>query len=279
MTFDKDLFKGKVAVVTGGGTGIGRGIALALARHGADVALAARSVDRLEAVAGEIRALGRRSLAVACDVAEHEQVKAAAERIEAELGPVSLLVNNAAANFIWPSEKLTAVRWRKVIDIVLNGTFHGCLEFGKRMLERGGGSIVNIVASYAWQGAPGLAPSASAKAGVVTLTQTLGAEWAPRGVRVNAVSPGPIDVPQTRERLWPTSEMRDKLLKQVPAGRFGLEEDVANAVLYLASPAASYVTGDVLVVDGGQCLGRGALDFLDDLAVIRKGRKQGAGRS
>jgi NAD(P)-dependent dehydrogenase (short-subunit alcohol dehydrogenase family) len=155
--FQKDLFKGQIAVVTGGGTGLGRGTALEFARHGADVALMARTLDRLEAVAGEIRALGRRALAVSCDVAEHEQVKAAAEKVEAELGPVDILVNNAAANFIWPSEKLTAVRWRKVIDIVLNGTFNGSLEFGKRMLERRKGSIVNIVASYAWRGAPGQA--------------------------------------------------------------------------------------------------------------------------
>jgi NAD(P)-dependent dehydrogenase (short-subunit alcohol dehydrogenase family) len=274
--FDPKLLAGRVAVVTGGGTGIGKAVAQALAKHGADVVLAARELPRLEAAAAELRALGRRSLAVACDVSDAESVRGLFERVDAEFGRVDLLVNNAAANFIRPSEALTSVRWRKVIDIVLNGTFHCSLEAGKRMLKRGEGSIVNMVASYAWQGAPGLAPSASAKAGVVALTRSLGAEWAARGVRVNAVCPGLIDTPQSRERLWPEEWIRQAMLETVPMGRFGEEADASNLVLYLASPLARYVTGAVFVADGGQCLGQGARKIIEKAGAVRRARKESA---
>lgn len=271
--FSAELLRGKTAVVTGGGTGIGRVVAADLASRGAKVALTSRNMERLESAAAELRAQGAKADAFACDISDAKQVEAMVEAVESKLGPVDILVNNAAANFIWPSEKLTSVRWRKVIDIVLNGTFHCSLEFGKRMIERKSGSIVNIVAAYAWAGAPGLAPSASAKAGVVTLTRTLGAEWAPHGVRVNAIAPGPIDVPQTRERLWPTDEMRKKVLSGVPSGRFGLEEDVSALVLFLCSELGRNITGEVVTSDGGQSLGRGALDMLDGLRVVRRKEK------
>ena len=272
MTFSKDILAGQAAIVTGAGTGIGRVIALELAAHGADVALAARQADRLEAVAAEIRALGRRALVCPTDVAEPKQVEATVAAAQERFGRVDLLVNNAAANFIRPSETLSAVRWKKVIDIVLNGTFYGALAAGRRMLEQGSGCIVNLVATYAWTGAPGLAPSCSAKAGVVALTKTLGAEWAGRGVRVNAVAPGFIDTPQSRERLWPTDDMSRKIAARIPMGRFGTETDASNLVLYLASPAGRYVTGAVLVADGGHSLGRGASEFLDAVVPVRKGR-------
>ncbi|MBI4424099.1 MAG: SDR family oxidoreductase [Elusimicrobia bacterium] len=270
--FRPDLLAGKVAIVTGAGTGIGRVIARELAAHGADVVLAARQADRLEETALEVRALGRRALVQPTDVSEPEQAAALAEAAVASFGRIDLLVNNAAANFVRPSEMLTSVRWRKVIDIVLNGTFYCTLEAGKRMLRQGSGSIVSLVATYAWTGAPGLAPSASAKAGVVALTRSLGVEWADRGVRVNAIAPGFIDTPQSRERLWPTDEMARKIVARIPAGGFGDELDAANLVLYLASPAGRYITGEVIVADGGHCLGRGALEIVDRLAPVRKGR-------
>lgn len=270
--FSADLLKDKVAVVTGGGTGIGRATALALARHGAHVALLARQLDRLEAVAEEIRALDRRALAVACDISEPEQVSTAFKRVDDVFGRVDVLVNNAAANFIRPSEMLTPVRWKKIIDIVLNGTCYCTLEAGRRMLKQGSGSVVSYVAAYAWNGAPGLAPSASAKAGVVALTRSLGVEWAPRGVRVNAVCPGFIDTPQSRERLWPEEWIREELLSSVPTRRFGTEQDCANAVLFLCSDLASYVNGEVLVVDAGESLGKGALKIVEKAGAVRRKR-------
>jgi len=268
--FSSDILKDKIAVVTGAGTGIGRTTALELASHGAHLVLAARKKDRLESSASEVRQLGRRALVVPTDVGEQKQVRALIRAAKDEFGRVDLMVNNAAANFIRPSEMLTPVRWRKVMNIVLDGSFHCCLEAGKLMLDQGQGSIVNIVATYVWHGAPGLAPSASAKAGVVTLTKTLGAEWASRGVRVNAIAPGFIDTPQARDALWPTPEMKQRLLDSIPSGRFGTEKDVSNLILYLASPLGNYITGETIVADGGHHLGKGALEFLDQVHAVRK---------
>jgi hypothetical protein len=272
--YDKNLLKDKVAVITGGGTGIGRVTALELAAHGAHVVLAARQLDRLSEVARAIEQKGRKALAIATDIAEHDQVQALFDAAEKEFGKVDILINNAAANFIRPSETLTSVRWRKIIDIVLNGTFYCTLEAGKRMLKKGEGSIISLVTAYAWRGAPGLAPSAAAKAGVVALTRTLGVEWAARGVRVNAIAPGFIDTPQSRERLWPEEWIREELLSEVPGRKFGTELDVSNAVLYLASPLAAYVTGEVLVVDGGESLGKGALRIIEKAGAIRRSPKK-----
>lgn len=272
--YEKDLLKGKIAVVTGGGTGIGKAVALALARHGAEVALAARDGERLSAAAKEIAdATGRRAIGVSTDVSEAKAVAALFDRVEAELGPASILVNGAAANFVRPSEMLTSVRMRKVVDIVLHGSFNCAIEAGKRMLPRGEGTIVSLLASYAWTGAPGFLPSSAAKAGVQAMTKTLGVEWAGRGVRVNAVCPGLIDTPQSRERLWPEEWMRELLLDGVPGRNFGTEEDVANAVLFLCAPATRYVAGETLVVDGGASVGGTPyLRFVEKAGVVRRGR-------
>ena len=272
--YDKDLLAGKVAVVTGGGTGIGLAVATALARHGADVALAARDGARLEAAAAGIKkATGRRAIGVSTDVSDAKAVAALFDKVEADLGPVSILVNGAAANFVRPSELLTSVRFRKVVDIVLHGGFNCAIEAGRRMLPRGEGAIVSLLASYAWTGAPGFLPSAAAKAGVQALTKTLGVEWAGRGVRVNAVCPGLIDTPQSRERLWPEEWMRELLLDGVPARTFGSEEDVANAVLFLCAPDTRYVAGETLVVDAGASLGGTPyLRFVEKAGVVRKAR-------
>ncbi len=261
--FSPELLKGKVAVITGGGTGIGKVIAEDFARHGAKIALVSRNLERLKETAFEIQKLGQESEAFACDVSESDQVRAAVKAIIAQFGRVDILVNNAAANFIRPSEKLTSVRWKKVIDIVLNGTFYSSLEFGKTMLAQKSGRIINLVAAYAWTGAPGLAPSASAKAGVVALTKTLGAEWANRGVLVNAIAPGPIDTPQTRERLWPTPEMEKQILSSIPLGKFGTEEDASALALFLASELGRNIAGEIITSDGAQSLGRGAMDILN----------------
>jgi NAD(P)-dependent dehydrogenase (short-subunit alcohol dehydrogenase family) len=276
VTYTKDLLAGKVAVVTGGGSGLGKATAAAMAAHGAHVALAARDEERLNAAAAEIaKASGRKALAVATDVSDPKAVAALFDRVEKDLGPVSILVNGAAANFVRPSEMLTSVRFQKVIDIVLHGTFNCSIEAGRRMLSRQEGAIVNLLASYAWTGAPGFLPSAAAKAGVQALTKTLGVEWAGRGVRVNAVCPGIIDTPQSRERLWPEEWMREMLLETVPGRNFGTEEDVVDAVLYLCAPNTRYVAGETLVVDGGASVGGlSYLRFVEKAGVVRKSRPQ-----
>ncbi len=272
--YEKNLLAGKVAVVTGGGTGIGKTVATALALHGADVALASRDGERLDAAAADIRkATGRKAIGVSTDVSDAKAVAAMFDKVEAELGPVSILINGAAANFVRPSEMLTSVRFRKVVDIVLHGSFNCAIEGGRRMLARGEGSIVSLLASYAWTGAPGFLPSAAAKAGVQAMTKTLGVEWIGRGVRVNAVCPGLIDTAQSRERMWPEKWMSDLLLEGVPNRKFGTEEDVANAVLFLCAPQTSYVAGETLVVDAGTSVGGlPYLRFVEKAGVVRKAR-------
>jgi NAD(P)-dependent dehydrogenase (short-subunit alcohol dehydrogenase family) len=246
---------GRVALVTGGGTGLGRATALELARLGASVAVMGRRREPLEETVAE---LGERGLAVPGDVREPDQVQAAFDAAEEALGPLTTLVNNAAGNFPIRAEDLSPNGWRAVVGIVLDGTFLCSRELGRRLIERGGeGQIVNLVATYAWTGGPGTVHSAAAKAGVVNLTRTLAVEWGPQGIRVNAVAPGPVDTPQSRERLWPDEEIRRALLAKIPLGRFGEPDEIANACAYLVSDYASYITGAVLTIDGGGWLEKG----------------------
>jgi NAD(P)-dependent dehydrogenase (short-subunit alcohol dehydrogenase family) len=238
--FRPDLLAGRRALVTGGSGGIGLAIARTLAAHGAHVHLLARDRARLEAAA----ALVGGGSVHACDVRD----AAAVQAVAASAGPMDVVVNSAAGNFPVPFDAMSENAWKTVVDIVLHGTANVCRAFGPRIPA--GGSVVNIVAGYAWTGAPGAAHSGAAKAGVLNLTRSLAVEWAPR-VRVNAVSPGPIDGTEGMKRLADDLGLRDAITKAVPAGRLGRAAEVADACLFLASPAASYVTGACLVVDGG----------------------------
>jgi len=247
---------GRVALITGGGSGLGRAMALELARLGANVAVLGRRREPLEET---IALAGGNGAVVPADVREPDAVAAAFDAAEAELGSITTLVNNAAGNFHVQAEELSPNGWRAVVGIVLDGTFHCSRELGRRVIARGGDNaqIVNIVASYAWTGGPGTVHSAAAKAGVVNLTRTLAVEWAQHGIRVNAISPGPVDTDETRERLWPTDEIREHILRRIPLGRFGTPEEIAHACAYLVSDYAAYVTGDVLTLDGGAWLEQG----------------------
>ncbi len=258
-TFRADLFLDQVVVITGGGTGIGRELALRLAGLGADIVVAGRRPDPLEEAAGAVRALGRRALAVPTDVRDAAQCAELVRRTVEEFGRLDVLICGAAGNFICPSIALTPNGWRSVVDIILNGTFFSAQAAARHMIDHGGGQILALTATYAWTGGPATAPSASAKAAVNTLVQTLAVEWAGAGIRVNAVAPGPVDTEKSRQNLWPDPDVRERIRRTIPLGRFGGPDTVVDACVFLLSPAAAFITGEILVVDGGQWLNKGLI--------------------
>ena len=261
--FAANVLAGQTAVVTGGGTGLGLAIARALGKLGARVVIASRKREHLDAGAAAIRSDGTAVLPVQVDIRDPAQVDAMVAQAIDAFGHLDILVNNAAGNFICKAEDLSPNGWNAVIGIVLNGSFYCSRAVGRHMISRGkGGSIVSILANYVWTGSAGTIHSASAKAGVLAMTQTLAVEWARYKIRVNAIAPGPIESPGAARQLWSTQESIDAITDTVPLRRWGQPEDVANAVSYLVSPYASYVTGDVLTVDGGQWL-KGGYGFLD----------------
>ena len=257
MLPEKSL-QGRVAIITGGGTGIGFAIAKEYARLGARLVLASRSADHLEPAARELNALGAEAIAVPTDVRAPEQVDRLMAQAVERFGSIDIMVNNAAGNFICPAEKLSVNGWNAVVNIVLNGTFYCSRAAGLHMIESGrGGNILNIVAAYAWTGGPGTIHSASAKAGVVCMTRTLAVEWARYKIRVNAIAPGPVETEGAGSRLWAPPEIREAMLRTIPRGRIGTVEEVGHAAGYLVSDFADFITGEVLVMDGGQWLGKG----------------------
>lgn len=254
---DRD-FAGKTVLVTGGGSGLGKATATAFGRAGARIAILSRSAERLETSAEEIRSVGAEVLAVPADVRSPEAVEAAVERIETELGPLEILINNAAGNFLVPSEQLTPNGFRSVVEIVLFGSWFCSSLVGRRMLSRGHGVMVNVVATYAETGMPGVLHSAAAKAGVLSITKTLAAEWGSRGIRVNAIAPGIMVTEGATQNLkFADPETQEKLKKMIPARRLARLEEVAEAILYLCSSAADFVTGTCLTIDGGMSLPAG----------------------
>lgn len=257
MMLPAGTFRDKTVLVTGGGTGLGFETARRFADLGARLVIASRKRQHLEPAEAQLRDRGAEVLSVPTDVRHPASVAAMQRAAVQRFGAVDVLVNNAAGNFLCPSEELSPAGWKVVIDIALNGVFYCSREVGLHMIERRSGRIVNVVAAYAWTGGPGTAHSAAAKAGVVALTRTLAVEWARYGLRVNAVCPGIFQSEGARERLWPTAEQEQALRRSVPLGRFGEVTEVADAITYLASPYADYVNGEVLVIDGGAHLGKG----------------------
>jgi peroxisomal 2,4-dienoyl-CoA reductase len=249
MTFNPGLLEGRAALVTGGGTGICRGIALMLAAHGCDVAIVSRRLEHLIPAADEIRATGARALALAADVRDAPAMdKAATETVE-QFGRLDILINGAAGNFVCLAEALSPNGFGTVVDIDLKGTFNAS-KAALPHLKLRGGAIVNISATLQYCGTVGQVHASAAKAGVDTLTRTLAVEWGRYGIRVNGVAPGPTEDTEGIRRLT-TARAREDLIRHCPLGRLATIEDVSKAVLFLVSNAALFINGVTLVVDGG----------------------------
>ncbi len=244
-------FEGTAVLVTGGGTGLGRAIAVEYARLGAGLVLASRKKEHLEQGEAALRDLGAEVLAVTCDIRDPEQIAAAFDAAAERFGMPGVLVNNAAANFPVPAEDMSPNAWRTVVDITLNGTFFCAREFARRHLAAGTpGSIVNVGASYAWTGGPGFAHSAAAKAGVKNMVETLAVEWGPYGIQVNGLVPGMFPHEDMTADIRGNLDRTHEKDACQPAMRVGRLRELGWAATFLTSPYARFVSGHTLVVDG-----------------------------
>ena len=250
--FVEGILNGRVAFITGGGTGITGGIAHAFAGSGASVALVSRKLEHLQPAADAINERGGKAVAVVADVRQTEAVeKAVAQTIE-QFGKIDIVVNGAAGNFLCAAEELSPNGFGTVVDIDLKGTFNVCRAAFAQLKEHRG-QILNISATLHYLGTPMQLHVSAAKAGVDALTRNLAVEWGRYGIRVNGIAPGPIEDTEGMERLVP-EPVKDRLRKNIPLGRFGRIADVEKAAVFICSDAASYINGVVLVVDGGQWL-------------------------
>ena len=265
-----DALKGKNIVVTGGGSGLGKAMTTYFLKLGAQVAITSRNIDKLETVAKELREeTGSKCVPLQCDVRHIEEVEAMRDAAIKALGPIDVLLNNAAGNFISPTERLSANAFDTIIDIVLKGTKNCTLAFGKHWIDNNekDKSVLNIVTTYAWTGSAYVVPSASAKAGVLAMTRSLAVEWAKYGMRFNAIAPGPFPTKGAWDRLLP-GELKEKfdLAKTNPLKRVGDHQELANLAAYLVSDFSSYVNGEVITIDGGEWIkGAGQFNQLEEV--------------
>ena len=250
--FRPNLLEGRTVLITGGGTGLGRSMALKCAGVGARIAVVGRREEPLKATVADLEKLGTRAAFSPCDVRDSASVVAAFDRIEEQLGPVNALVNNAAGNFLCASEDLSDNAFDAVVKIVLYGTFHCTRELGRRLIERkAAGDVLSIVTSYATTGSAFVLPSAAAKAGVLAMMRSLAVEWASYRIRLNAIAPGPFKTEGAFSRLM-AGDLETQALKRVPSKRFGEHDELTNLVAYMLSDASPYQTGDCVTIDGAE---------------------------
>jgi NAD(P)-dependent dehydrogenase (short-subunit alcohol dehydrogenase family) len=267
----ENTLSGKTILVTGGGTGLGRSMSEAFLRLGANVIIASRKLEILQQTAEELRkATGGNILAIACDVRKYDDVERTIQEGINHFGAIHALVNNAAGNFISPTERLSAKGIDVVVDIVLKGSYNFTLAMGKYWIESNiKGNVMSIVTTYAWTGSAYVVPSAMAKAGVLAMTRSLAVEWGRKyGIRLNAIAPGPFPTEGAWERLFPVEAMGEELaqklnpINRVPLRRTGEHKELANLAAYLLSDYSSYINGEVITIDGGEWL-QGAGEFSD----------------
>ena len=265
--FREDLLKGKTIIITGGGSGLGKSMAARFGELGANLVIASRRQQVIQDAADELRKTGAEVLGLTCDVRDVASVQTLVDRTKKQFGTIDILLNNAAGNFISPTENLSPNGFKVVVDIVLHGTFNCTHAVGKEMIANGGGSILNIVTTYAWTGSGYVVPSAAAKAGVLAITRSLAVEWAKYGIRSNAIAPGPFPTKGAWSRLAPPGLGIEKKMKnRIPLKRFGEHIELANLASYLISDEAGYINGEVVTIDGGEWLkGAGQFNDLDKM--------------
>ena len=265
--FESGLLKGKSIIVTGGGTGLGKSMATRFAELGADLVITSRRQNVIDETASELRNYGQKVLAISCDVRDPDQVQNMVDHTANEFGKIDILLNNAAGNFISPTENLSPNGFKTVVDIVLNGTFNCTQAAGKVMRKNKGGVILNIVTTYAWTGSGYVVPSACAKAGVLAMTRSLAVEWAKYGIRTVAIAPGPFPTEGAWSRLAPPGlGIKKKMINRIPLKRVGEHHELANLASYLVSDQAGYINGEVVTIDGGEWLqGAGEMNGLEKI--------------
>lgn len=261
--FSSDLLKDKVVLITGGATGLGRAMGEKFLKLGAKLAITGRREEVLKQTSAELSESGYSVFYKPCDVRDPDQISALVDAVEEHFGALDILVNNAAGNFISPTERLSSRAVDAVLNIVLHGTFYATLEVGKRWIEQQRpGTMLNIVTTYASSGSGYVVPSAAAKGGVLALTRSLAVEWAKYGIRQVAIAPGPFPTEGAWSRLSPTPELEEKMMDRIPLKRVGDKEELANLAAFLISDYAAYINGEVITIDGGEWL-QGAGQFND----------------